>query len=70
MPSARPSRSAPPARYRASATSCFGRSAYTELYVTPDCWPEFREEELDKALEEYARRVRKFGGLVPENLRG
>ena len=44
--------------------------SYAEIYVTPSCWPEFREEELDQSLEEYARRVRKFGGLVPENWRG
>jgi len=40
--------------------------SYAELYVTPTCWPDFREEELDEALRAYANRVRKFGGLVPE----
>ena len=40
--------------------------SYTELYVTPTCWPGFRAEQLDKALAAYARRERKFGGLVPE----
>jgi len=40
--------------------------SYTELFVTQTCWPDFREEALDEALESYARRVRKFGGLVPE----
>jgi undecaprenyl diphosphate synthase len=39
---------------------------YTELHVTPTCWPDFRDEALDEALAEYARRERKFGGLVPE----
>ena len=34
--------------------------------MTPACWPEFREEHLEEAFEEYRRRVRKFGGLVPE----
>jgi undecaprenyl diphosphate synthase len=44
--------------------------SYTELHVTPACWPEFREEHLDEALESYARRVRKFGGLVPGTATG
>jgi len=39
--------------------------SYTELHVTPACWPDFREKRLDEAFEAYARRVRKFGGLVP-----
>jgi undecaprenyl diphosphate synthase len=44
--------------------------SYTELHVTPACWPEFREEHLDEALESYGRRVRKFGGLVPGTASG
>jgi undecaprenyl diphosphate synthase len=40
--------------------------SYTELYVTPVHWPGFREESLEEAFEAYRRRVRKFGGLVPE----
>ena len=39
--------------------------SYAELYVTNACWPEFREAELAQAFDAYARRVRKFGGLVP-----
>jgi undecaprenyl diphosphate synthase len=35
--------------------------AYTELYVTPVLWPDFRKEELKKAIEDYQTRVRKFG---------
>ena len=42
--------------------------SYAELYVTQACWPDFREEELDVAFAEFGRRVRKFGGLVPERL--
>jgi len=42
--------------------------SYAELYVTQSCWPDFREEELDLALAEFGRRVRKFGGLVPDRL--
>jgi undecaprenyl diphosphate synthase len=41
--------------------------SYAELYVTPACWPAFREAELGHALDAYAKRVRKFGGLVPES---
>ena len=44
--------------------------SYTELHVTPSCWPEFREDHLDEAFESYARRVRKFGGLVPGTASG
>ena len=40
--------------------------SYSELYVTPVCWPEFREAELDLAIEAFRGRVRKFGGLVSE----
>ena len=41
--------------------------SYCELFVTPTCWPEFREEELLEAFESFARRKRKFGGLAPGN---
>jgi len=44
--------------------------SYTELFVTPACWPDFREESLDEALADYAGRVRKFGGLVGETKSG
>ncbi|MBN1102092.1 MAG: isoprenyl transferase, partial [Deltaproteobacteria bacterium] len=30
--------------------------AYTEIYVTPTQWPDFREEEYLKAIEDYQRR--------------
>jgi undecaprenyl diphosphate synthase len=40
------------------------QASYSELYVSDVCWPEFRREHLLAALREYARRVRKFGGLV------
>jgi len=35
--------------------------AYSELYVTPTLWPEFREKEYIGALLEYQRRRRRFG---------
>jgi undecaprenyl diphosphate synthase len=38
--------------------------AYSELYFTDVLWPDFDEKEFDKALSEYARRERRFGGLI------
>ena len=35
--------------------------AYSELYVTPTLWPDFREQEYLQALLEYQRRRRRFG---------
>jgi undecaprenyl diphosphate synthase len=35
--------------------------AYAELYFTDALWPEFDDQELDKALEWYAQRTRRFG---------
>jgi undecaprenyl diphosphate synthase len=35
--------------------------AYSELYVTPTLWPDFREREFFQALLEYQRRRRRFG---------
>jgi undecaprenyl diphosphate synthase len=39
------------------------QSAYAELLFTPRRWPEFSETDYEAALGEYARRVRKFGGI-------
>ena len=39
------------------------QSAYSEWYVTPTYWPDFDKEEFRRALEEYARRDRRFGGV-------
>ena len=39
------------------------QSAYSEFYFTPVLWPDFTEEDLSKALQEYARRTRRFGGI-------
>jgi undecaprenyl diphosphate synthase len=38
------------------------QAAYSELYVTPLLWPEFTPAEFDKALEEFVRRERRYGG--------
>ncbi|CCW35349.1 Undecaprenyl pyrophosphate synthetase [Chthonomonas calidirosea] len=40
-------------------------TAYSEIYVTPVCWPEFTRDHFVEALLDYQRRVRKFGA-VPE----
>lgn len=37
--------------------------AYSELFVTDTLWPDFNEEELDKAIEAFQRRDRRFGGV-------
>jgi undecaprenyl diphosphate synthase len=37
------------------------QGAYAELYATPTYWPDFDREELLKALQEFARRERRFG---------
>ena len=40
--------------------------SYAEIYVARECWPEFRRPQLLAALEDYAKRVRRFGGLVSD----
>jgi len=35
--------------------------AYTEIYITERFWPEFRKEDLIKAIKDYQQRERKFG---------
>jgi undecaprenyl diphosphate synthase len=37
--------------------------AYTELYFTDTLWPDFSKKEFIKALKEYQKRERRFGGL-------
>lgn len=39
--------------------------AYTEFYFTPVAWPDFTKEELEKAVEAYNKRDRRYG-LVKE----
>ncbi len=40
--------------------------AYTELYFTDCYWPDFDQAEFQKALADYAGRVRRFGGIAAE----
>jgi undecaprenyl diphosphate synthase len=39
--------------------------AYSELVFSEVLWPDFRREDLFRAIEEYQRRVRRFGGVEP-----
>ena len=36
--------------------------AYTEFYFTDVHWPDFTKEELEKAVEKYSQRQRRYGG--------
>ncbi len=37
------------------------QASYAELLFTPVLWPDFTEEEFDRALDAYTRRERRFG---------
>ncbi|MBI3409783.1 MAG: isoprenyl transferase [Planctomycetes bacterium] len=39
--------------------------SYSEIWVTPKCWPDFDPATLQEALREFAQRERRFGGLNP-----
>jgi undecaprenyl diphosphate synthase len=39
------------------------QTAYSEYYFTPVLWPDFDVPELDKALQDFSSRQRRFGGL-------
>ncbi len=39
------------------------QSAYAEIYVDDVLWPDYKPEDLDRALEAYAKRNRRFGGV-------
>jgi undecaprenyl diphosphate synthase len=38
--------------------------AYTELHFTPVLWPDFTTRDLLLAVDDYARRERRFGGVL------
>lgn len=44
--------------------------AYSEFYVTPVLWPDFREADFREALDAYAKRDRRFGGVRSTDERG
>jgi undecaprenyl diphosphate synthase len=37
--------------------------SYTEIYVTPTLWPDFRGKDLAEAIVEYGNRQRRFGAV-------
>ena len=39
------------------------QTSYSEYYFTKVLWPDFQKKDIDKALEFYRRRKRRFGGL-------
>lgn len=41
--------------------------SYAELWVTQKCWPEFQVADLHQAIEDFAARDRRFGGLNRPN---
>ncbi len=38
--------------------------AYSEFYYTDVAWPDFDKEELEKAIDAYNHRERRYGGLI------
>ena len=38
------------------------QSAYAEFWFTEELWPDFKPEHLQQALDEFARRERRYGG--------
>lgn len=41
--------------------------AYTEFYFPDVLWPDFKKKDLEKAIEYYNRRERRFGGRLDKN---
>ena len=41
------------------------QGAYSEWYVTSVYWPDFNKEELQKALDTFSQRDRRYGGTSP-----
>jgi len=38
------------------------QAAYTEIFVSPVLWPEFKPEDFDQALKDFGNRSRRWGG--------
>lgn len=41
------------------------QSAFSELYFSPEFWPDFGPADLDAAVIDYSQRERRFGGITP-----
>jgi len=39
------------------------QASYAELWFTPKCWPDFQRDDFQEALDSFAERQRRFGGL-------
>ena len=46
------------------------QSAYAELVFLDTLWPDFDRRDLWQALEQYARRDRRYGGALPNAVKG
>jgi undecaprenyl diphosphate synthase len=44
--------------------------AYTEIYITPTLWPDFRKEAFLMAIEDYQKRERRFGATGEQVVKG
>jgi len=45
--------------------------AYSEIWITPAFWPDFRKKHILQAIVEFQKRERRFGDIhPPENLNG
>ncbi len=42
--------------------------AYSELYFSETCWPDFREEAFEAALDSFAKRQRRYGSVQTHSL--
>jgi len=40
------------------------QASYAEFWCTPTLWPDFSREEFERALADFSRRGRRFGGLA------
>ena len=52
----------PSGEYRLS-TLLIWQTPYSEFWTSEILWPDFTPEDFDKALDEYAKRNRRFGGI-------
>lgn len=41
--------------------------AYSEIWITPEFWPDFRKKHLLQALIDYQKRERRFGDINPHD---
>ncbi|MBR6567957.1 MAG: di-trans,poly-cis-decaprenylcistransferase [Clostridia bacterium] len=39
------------------------QAAYSEIYIDDVLWPDYTPSDLDRAIEEYSKRNRRFGGV-------